>query len=117
MGWNLINVSLVGGVGNANIVLPEAGLMTAVSIPIQTGLVSGTTDVVISSLLPDGSLAGALLTLTDVTLPYFEIPQRTPVNRTNVAQTSLVYNTVQSLNVSITGGSGSVTVKVWIFTV
>ncbi len=113
--WNLISIPLTGGVGNGNLIIPRTRVLGGVAIPTQTAIISGSTKVVLSHILPDGSLtAFPILTLTTVTTPYNEIAQKKPVDPTNTQQSSTNYQLCQSLNVSITGGNGSGPASVWV---
>lgn len=119
MGWNLASIPLdASGVGNVNIGLNDGShtqLILKVAIPIQPGLTSGTSDIVINDVLPSGVAIGdPLLTLTNVTLPYKETVQDTPVSPTNVAQSNYVYQGVHGINVSVVQGVAGGTANVWI---
>jgi len=95
-----------------------------VAIPVQPGINSGVTKVVVSHLLPQPPVAqfpngfdpAAILTLTTVTTPYSEIPKRLGVSPTNTADTALGFQLVQSINVSVTSGVANKLVYVLILT-
>jgi len=114
--WNLVSVPLNGsGVGSANLIIPKTRFLLAVGVPIQTAINSGVTKLVITHILPDGSFSAfSLLTLNTVATPYCEIPNKTPVGPTGVAQSNYVYQGHQSLNFAITSGVASQTANIWV---
>jgi len=120
MGWNLASIPLdAAGAGNVNIGLNDGShtqLLLKVAIPIQPGLTSGTSDIIISDVPPNGiALFPPLLTLTNVTLPYSAVgPQALPVNSANVAQSNYVYQGVHGVNVTVAQGVAGQTAQVWI---
>jgi hypothetical protein len=116
--WNLVRVQLAGGVGNANLLLQQSEIVSLIAIPAQAGITSGTTDIVISHIVPDAaSTPFPLLTLTNVVTPYSNTPSAVPVNAANVAQSNNVPVVAAGINISITSGVGANVVDVWILTV
>ena len=107
--WNLVAFKTdANGAGNANINLNSAQIFGAIIIPVQDGINSGTTKLVVSHLLPS-SLAVApppvtLFTAATVTTPFYEVPKKLGTSPTNVADTVLGFQLVGSLNLSITSG-------------
>lgn len=114
--WNKIDIQLVNGVGNENLRLPNARLLGFISVRNQIGIAAGTR-ITFSHLLPNGTVATTpILDLNPIVTPYGEIPVRVPVNSANVAQSNLVYQMMQTINISITGGLTNNIVTVWILT-
>lgn len=106
------------GAGNGNIVINSAEILGAIIIPVQDGINSGTTKLVISHLLPSNLPVApppvTIFTANTVTTPFYEVPKKLGTSPTNVADTALGFQLVGSINVSITNGVANKPVNIFV---
>ena len=89
-GWQLLRVVMGGATGSGEL-NTDPGLLMGVRV---SGNAPGTTDIILTEVLPDGATPITLLTLTNVTIPYNCVPQTQSVTETGAASGNYVYRKV-----------------------